>query len=92
MGWYCSDVVIFDLTSGRHDLASGGNELGSGGNDLVSGGYNLVCGGNNLVSGGNKLVMDGYDWKHKDLLSCDNHLVSWWPWAPSSRSNKGSHT
>ena len=26
-----------------------------------------------------------------DLLSCDNHLVSWLPRAPSSRSNEGSH-
>ena len=40
---------------------------------------NLVSGGNELVSGANELVSDGYDWKHKDLLSCDNHLVSWRP-------------
>ena len=45
-------------------------------NDLVSGGNKLVCGGIELVRGGNKLVRDGYDWKHKCLLSCDNHLVS----------------
>ena len=65
------------LTSGGDDFANGGNELASGGNDLVSGGYNLVSGGNDLASSGNKLVRDGYDWKHKHLLTCDNHLVSW---------------
>ena len=41
---------------------------------------NLVSGANKLVSGGNELLSDGYDWKHKDLLCCDNHLVSWGPW------------
>ena len=35
---------------------------------------NLVSGRNELVSGGNGLVIDGYDCKHKDLLSCGNHL------------------
>ena len=35
---------------------------------------NLVSGGNELVSGGNELVRDGYDRKHKDLLSCGNYL------------------
>ena len=70
MGWDSSDVVMFDL-------ASGGNELASGGNNLVSGGYNLVSGGNELVSGGNELVRDGYDRKHKDLLSCGNYLEFW---------------
>ena len=52
---------------------------------------NLVTGGNELVSGGNDLVKDGYDWKHKDLLSYGNHLVTWWPWAPSSRANEVGH-
>ena len=38
---------------------------------------NLVNGGNELVRGGNELVKAGYDCKHKYLLTCDNHLVSW---------------
>ena len=36
---------------------------------------NLVSGGNELVSGGNELVRDGYDRKHKDLLSCDSVTI-----------------
>ena len=70
-------MVIFHLASGGHDLASGG--------------YKLVSGGNKWVSGGNELVGMGMN-EDKDLLSCGNYLVSWWPWAPSSRSNDDSHT
>ena len=37
MGWDCSDVVIFDLTSVGNELASVGNDLVSSGNKLSSG-------------------------------------------------------
>ena len=55
-------MVMFDLASGGHDLASAGQ---------FSKWWEQVS------KGWERLSRDGYDCKHKDVLSCGKHLVSW---------------